>query len=72
MDSKGNCPKCGARLLWIMTEKEKYMPLDIEGEKRWVVVDPAKSMVAKLRNTRTCHFDTCTKGFGNETTDSKD
>lgn len=33
------------------------MPLDYEPERRYVI--DAATMVAKQRNTYTCHFDTC-------------
>lgn len=59
MSEATNCKMCGARILWITTQNNRRMPLDHEAERRFVV--DGATMIAKLRNTYACHFDTCKK-----------
>jgi hypothetical protein len=59
MDEAGTCKHCGARLLWVSTQNDKRMPLDYESEKRFVLESGKSPMVGRLRNTFTCHLDTC-------------
>jgi hypothetical protein len=63
MSETGSCRDCGARILWVATQNDKRMPLDYEPDRRFVI-DAASApggMRARLRNTYTCHLDTCTK-----------
>lgn len=59
MDEAGTCKKCGARLLWVSTQNDKRMPLDHEPERRFVLDSGKAPMVGRLRNTYTCHLETC-------------
>ena len=60
MSETGSCAKCGARLLWVTTQNGKNMPLDANPERRFVI-DAGAGMLGRIRNTYTCHLETCTK-----------
>jgi hypothetical protein len=59
MEEAGVCKHCHARLLWVSTQNGKRMPLDHEPERRFVLDSGASPMVGRLRNTYTCHLETC-------------
>jgi len=55
------CKTCKAPIIWAVTDKGKSIPLDMKGEKRYVLV-PAqgdRDPVVELRTTYASHFVTC-------------
>lgn len=60
-DESGDCKYCKARLLWVSTPQGNRMALDYEADRRYVVDAGHNPIRARVRNTYTCHFDTCKK-----------
>lgn len=56
------CRSCGAPIEWVVTEKGKRMPLDIERRDDGnVTVDPSGTarVVPKGKGSRVSHYATC-------------
>ncbi len=64
MSETGTCKKCGKIVLWVETQNGKRMPLDKDPERRYVIDAAKNPIMAKQRNTFTCHFDTCKGSYG--------
>jgi len=59
MSEAANCTHCGQRVLWVGTQNDKRIALDYDAERRFVI--DSGTMIARVRNTYTCHFETCKK-----------
>lgn len=57
---QSTCRRCGAAILWAVSEKGKRMPLDFKPEKRIVLRQNYEGEPrAYVENTYTSHFATC-------------
>jgi len=55
----GSCRQCGKRVMWVATQNGRRMPLDADPDRRFVLDSASAPMVGRLRNTYTCHLETC-------------
>ena len=57
-DEVGQCPRCGATVVWSRTAAGKRIPLSPGFEQRALILYDG---VVQLVAVRRCHFDTCPK-----------
>ena len=55
---KGKCKSCGMPILWARTDNGKVIPLDVEGERRFVINHTEHNRVTNAV-TYVSHFATC-------------
>lgn len=54
------CKSCGAEIIWAKTPAGKNMPLNADGEKRFLVEGGATQIITcRPIVVRTSHFSTC-------------
>jgi len=55
----GVCRSCGASILWALTDAGRHIPLDAEGEARFVLDVSEEPPRAVRTPTYVAHFATC-------------
>lgn len=52
------CKSCNAKIIWVITENNKKMPINFESKKRELVYRPETGKV-HFENIYESHFSTC-------------